>query len=693
MNRALLVRTLSLLACVMVVAIDARAAEDANALVRDVTRLESLRQVKDLQRYYAQYTQAGLWDEAANLFSRDARLVNGREEIRGRDAIEQWLTKRNGGRRGLSEGALHIEFIDEPLVNLSPEGTSAKGRWMSMTFAGDGRGNARIDGGIYENEYVLEDGRWKISLQHYFPHYSGPYETGWTNVDGADLPYVPYHFTVEESGIPLLPPAGPAPTSRATPAEVLARIARLNAEDSVRNLQHAFGYYVDRRMWDDVVDLFTDDALVEIAPTGLVRNAVQSGGSFRGREGVRRAMERMGPAGLTQGVLNDRILFDTVVTILPGGREAVTRGFELAMVGDAARGTQYWEVSIFLNRFRLDGGTWKLHELRVFPLVHAPYDRGWGDGGAAPPSNRALPAFAAPNPATGLELNTRGFEVLGRAAIAPAGNARAAAPVRWDDVTLANARRDLARSMAWDGTENVSSAYGYYVDDFQWPSLGAVFAEKGNKQSPFAGYYFGRERIAQAATSMYGAPRSTPRAGIAFHWRIQPVILVAADGRSTNLRTRLFQPRTAKQPGSAQIMSGMYPNDQAVLENGIWRLWTLEIDEPYFTMSNWKEGWNGVKPRPKDAPPPPPSPLVQRYPPDILMTELGRRAEGFRGGTGKTLEWPDILPMWFNYRNLVSGRVPEYYWPDCVPCELRPEVSMTRHGYLMPPTGPEDTRR
>ncbi len=45
--------------------------------------------------------------------------------------------------------------------------------------------------------------------------------------------------------------------------------------------------------------------------------------------------------------------------------------------------------------------------------------------------------------------------------------------------------------------------------------------------------------------------------------------------------------------------------------------------------------------------------------------------------------------MWFNYRNPVSGRVPELYWPDCVPCELKPESQMTRHGYLMPPTGPE----
>ncbi len=248
--------------------------------------------------------------------------------------------------------------------------------------------------------------------------------------------------------------------------------------------------------------------------------------------------------------------------------------------------------------------------------------------------------------------------------------------------------------MAYDGTEDVSAAYGYYIDDFQWPNMGAIFAEHGSKQSPFAGYYFGRDRISKAALTMYGSTAPAMRAGIAMHWRTQPVINVSADGRSANLRTRLFHPDTGKLSsvpgrGGADIMSGMYPNDQAVLENGIWRLWSLEIDEPYFTMAGWQAGWAGVKPKPPGSPRPPLSPLVARMAPDILMTDLGKRAEGFRGGTGETIEWPGILPMWFNYRNPVSGRTPELYWADCVPCELKPESRMTHYGYQMPPTGPE----
>jgi hypothetical protein len=625
-------------------------ADDVNTLARDVDRLVSVRQVKDLQRSYAQLAQYGRWNDMAGLFTSDAQFTWGRESLYGRTAISAWLRDRGGTGQVLAPGAINAEFIDEPLVNLSLDGNTAKARWMGLSFRGDGKGGTRIEGGIYENEYRHAAQGWEISVSHYHAQYEGSYDKGWANVDGGELPLVPYHFTVDETGVPVpTPPDSARARDEALPA-LVARIDRLNDEDAVRNLQHAYGYYVDRRMWDDVVDLFTADA-----------RARMGGKHFRGTTGVRRAMELMGPAGLVQGVLNDHPQFDTIVQVLPGGLEAIARGIELGMIGDASKSAQHWEINVFRNRFVKQGGLWKLRELDVQPLLKADYGRGWGDADAAisGPAPKFIPRDARATP--------------GKSADAK--------------VTLAEARRRLARSMAFDGTENVSAAYGYYIDDFQWPSMGAIFAVKGNKHSPFAGYYIGRDRIRGAATAMYGS--SVPaRTGIAYHWRIQPVILVAEDGRSASLRTRLFEPATGKTTERTTIFSGMYPNDQTVLEDGIWRLWALEIDEPYFTMAGWKGGWSGVKAKPPGSPRPPPSPLVQRLPPDIILTEMGRRAAGFRGGTGETIEWPGILPMWFNYLNPVSGRQPENYWPDCVPCELRPESQMTRHGYLMPPAGP-----
>jgi hypothetical protein len=648
-------------------------------LARDVTRLESLRAVKNLQRLYAQYAQYGLWEEMAGLFAAQGKLVWGKQEVAGASAIARWLADHSGP--AAQPGALNTELIDDPLVNLSVDGASALGRWRGLAFRGDGRGKAWMEGGVYENHYVLEDGRWKIANLRYFPEYEGSYATGWSNVGQADLPIIPYHFTVDEVGVPIPRPQGPAPASGASVQDLSDRVAALNDEDDLRNLQHAYGYYVDMRMWDDVVDLFAEDGVLEIA-----------GKLYRGKSGVREALELMGPQNLSHGILNDHLPFDAVVEVLPGGVEGYVRGIELAMIGDANAGTGRWKVNVFRNRFVREQGLWKIREMRISPVLDVDYAKGWADG-ALGQNKPAMPAWLAPNPVTGRDIVTTGFTLAADEPLTgPIPEGR-----RPQTGDLADVRRRLLRSEAWDGTENVSSAYGHCLDDFQWPCMSGLFAEKGNKQSPFAGYYFGRDRIAGAATAMYGEtpdPSTVMRQRIAYHWRIAPVINVSHDGRSTLLRTYLFHPNTGKHDAASgepnkvgTIQTGMYPNDQVVLEDGIWRLWTLTIDEPYMVMPHWQGGWSAAK-----VPPPGggmrASPLLQRYPPDLLLTDLGKREEGFAGGTGTKIDWPGILPMWFHYRNPVSGREPERFWPDCVPCEVRPDVRLTSNGYQMPPTGP-----
>jgi hypothetical protein len=52
-------------------------------------------------------------------------------------------------------------------------------------------------------------------------------------------------------------------------ADLSARAQRLADEIEVTNLQHAYGYYVDRKMWDDVADLFASDGTMEIGLQGV----------------------------------------------------------------------------------------------------------------------------------------------------------------------------------------------------------------------------------------------------------------------------------------------------------------------------------------------------------------------------------------------------------------------------------------
>jgi hypothetical protein len=672
-----------------------RAAARVQRLAQNVERAESVRAVKRVQETYASYSQFGLWTDMAALFSDNAQLSYGKDNAQGRQAIQNYfLTTFGEGTHGLKPGALHTQMVLRPLINVSADGQSAKGRWWEFSMTGQYGVKAEWAAGIFENEYVRERGVWKISRMRYNPMFAGPYATGWRNVD-EDQKIVPYHFTPDETGIPVpdlpasaLAPVDPKMNVATALTSLEQRIAVMNDEDKVRNLQNAYGYYMDRKMWDDVTDLFTADGALSIANVGV----------YDGAKSIRRALERSGPAGLKQGQLNDLMQLDMAVAIEPGGMEARSRGLEFGMLGEADNGTAFYTLAIFENRYVKQNDIWRIREMRIFPLMKTEYTQGWAKSQVVDPppakahapdravlasdamASGAIPVFFAPNSATGKPVSLpSGAKTVGneRLLSAPA-TPKPAAPSSDLEARVKEAERRLAVSKAWDAAENMSTAYGDYLDDLDYGGLGKLFALKGHKEVPFSGFYVGRQRIIDRDATA-PAPGSRPRNMLPLHWRTQPVILVAEDGRSASIRSRLFQPGSAYTRAMG-FGGGMY-HDQVVLENGIWRFWSVVIDEHYFSSPTYEGGWSAAKLTKRQ----PPAPNTT-YPPDIPLTKLGERERGFRGGVGEEISWPGILPMWFHYKNPVSGRVPEYYWPDCVPCVQFPETSMKNHGYRLPPS-------
>ena len=636
-----------------------------NSLAQDVGRIESVREIKDITSKFAQFAQAGRWGDMSLLFSEDGTIQWEKSIAEGTTAIERWLRTDSNGMDGIQPGSTSTLIMANPLVNLAADGATAKARFNGWWFQGDGKGKTRLQGGIYENQYKLVDRSWKILLLRYYPLYNGTYAEGWHNPGGKPLGNVPFHFTNDEAGIPIPPPLGEAPSTAQTAEDLARHIAMLNDEDEVRNLQHAYGYYADRRMWTDVVDLF--------AAENVTVN-IDNVGSFSGPSAIREAVEKwMGPEGLSQGVLNERLIFNTIVHIHPvsqdGGKQlALARGIEIGLLGDANRTRGVWQFNTFLNRFTKEDGTWKLKDLHISPLVVSNYSAGWGDGGIFPPATNFPQVIES-----------------GRGEIASGHG-----PMEGINTDLSDLERRLARSTAYDGAENVANAYGFYIDFIDGvgcTNMANIHARKGNKESPFAGFYQTRERVLKACTQYYGSNATTSRNGISFHWKPQPVIIVSQDGRSASLRARLLQPSTDKTRDG--LLRGAIYHDQMILEDGVWRLWSVTIDEFYWTSSSWKDGWPGVKPRAKNATNPGERDLVKQYRPDLLLTEMGSpRETGFQGGVGRFTTWPEIQRMWFAYRNPVSGRVPESYWPGCVPCHHKPAWNLASNGYQEPPTGP-----
>ena len=67
----------------------------------------------------------------------------------------------------------------QPVIHVSEDNSRAWGRFRSdVMLARNGTG--QWGGGVYENEYINDNGTWRISKQHYWVTFWGDYDQGWT---------------------------------------------------------------------------------------------------------------------------------------------------------------------------------------------------------------------------------------------------------------------------------------------------------------------------------------------------------------------------------------------------------------------------------------------------------------------------------------------------------------------------------
>jgi hypothetical protein len=138
------------------------------ALEKKVGLLEDVNEVKRLQRVYSYYVMHMMRDEIADCFADDP------------DVTLHWLEGTWKGKEGVNRyfgvgtdrpepppGFLHQVMPIAGVVDVNPDGKHAKGRWYS--FGGvavpnqaTGKTMPSIVGGLYEIEYIKENGVWKM---------------------------------------------------------------------------------------------------------------------------------------------------------------------------------------------------------------------------------------------------------------------------------------------------------------------------------------------------------------------------------------------------------------------------------------------------------------------------------------------------------------------------------------------------
>lgn len=603
----------------------ARDQVDGRALTAQLADIRSVREIKRLQHMWGHLADAGQWQAMAALFTADGAWTDGSRQISGRAAIAAFLRQdMGGGHEAPQPGRLNLRLFMSPVITLAADGRRATGRWHEVAMTGEAGQRADWAGGIHVVDYALNDGGWRIARMHYYPQFAGSYADGWRNVTQT-VPLVPFHYTPDQAGVPV-----PLARNAATPlagGALSAQADQLLAGSAAQNLQAAFGYYLDRKLYDDLVDLFADDAVIDIAGVGR----------FDGKAGVRRMLARFGAAGLVTGEVNDRPQLMPVVTVDASGRQASVRSYELGMTG-RHQGASFWSAAI--NRFTVRQGAdglWRIAALERWPRMRAAYESGWAHPLPAPLADGMVDG--APNAASSLSLAAY------PQAAAPAPAFAASLAPTPDFTGAGDGAVKLAQAAAFDGAENICNAYGYYIDEFLWNETADLFSTNGWKELSYIGTFIGRERVRQSMINRYGNGGRTS-AAMQFHQKTQPYVTVAKDGQRANIRLRLFQfGSSPANPGS--WISGIYEN-QVVLENGIWKIHGMDLD--YVWLAGYKNGWSGIVAGSSKVYAPTPE-VIAKYPPDAPL-----RGVVFA-------PFPDIAPMGFHFPNPVSGRPPQTFLP------------------------------
>jgi hypothetical protein len=179
----------------------------------------------------------------------------------------------------------------------------------------------------------------------------------------------------------------------------------LEDTNAIRKLHHAYGYYLDKGIWEEIIDLFDEGGEVYF-----------NGGVFEGRDkGVRRLYIDYFSRGFTgnhfgpvHGFLLDQTQEQDVIDVardrksararfhclMQAGVQVVSDSPMMEMARLQGQGIlQWWEGGIYENSYVRDGSIWKIKSLDYRAIWQADYALGWAYAkpGYIPPFLKTFP--------------------------------------------------------------------------------------------------------------------------------------------------------------------------------------------------------------------------------------------------------------------------------------------------------------
>ncbi|OYX65492.1 MAG: hypothetical protein B7Y88_08635 [Sphingomonadales bacterium 32-64-17] len=151
-------------------------------------------------------------------------------------------------------------------------------------------------------------------------------------------------------------------------AELETEVQQARDFQSVQNLQAAYGYYVDKGLWDRAADLFAEDGSLELAGRGV----------FVGRERVREYLHHLPPYG--KGMLYNHMQLQPVIHVDSAAGTAKARWRSFMMVGSLGNEAR-WGEATYENEYKRVEGEWKIALLHGYMNIYVEFDRGWNKEG------------------------------------------------------------------------------------------------------------------------------------------------------------------------------------------------------------------------------------------------------------------------------------------------------------------------
>ena len=163
-------------------------------LARRLSEVEDVSAIRRLHHIYGYYMDYCRIDEVVELFAKDGEAVFLSGVYRGHDSLRRlygdFLRQAyTNGREGPIYGFIADHLLMQDVITIAPDGRSAKGRHRAYLMLGSHESRPDktplpqqiYEAGLYENEYVREDGVWKIGRLEYALQWQADYIKGWAH--------------------------------------------------------------------------------------------------------------------------------------------------------------------------------------------------------------------------------------------------------------------------------------------------------------------------------------------------------------------------------------------------------------------------------------------------------------------------------------------------------------------------------